>query len=192
MMKIGKQVEHYEKHIVDISFFCSWAGASLPKNKTLGWGDWTSETYSDMDWEASNATKNAEGTIQEVYKTDYRLIIRIAKNGDNYSVRAKTIKANDSSWNDYHPRLTVTDIGSNRIWLQASEQKRPLYSDGEIDEYCDITWYYTLTLEDGALHYVHYRTHSVNYDKRMRYKDEDSWDASNWTGCDLMLYNDNW
>lgn len=181
-----------KKALLICLLFGTITSSLLAQNDDPWVGDWTSETYSDMDWEASNATKDAEGTIQEVFKTDYRLIIRIGKTAGNYTVRAKTTKVNDSNYNDYHPRLTVTRIEDAKMWLQASEQKRPWISDGEIEEYCDITWYYTLTLEDGALHYVHYRTHSVNYDKRMRYKDEDSWDTSNWTGCDLILYNDNW
>lgn len=181
------------KTILLIAILLGMMEPTLSAQDTDPWvGEWTSETYNDVDWDATNATKDTKGNIQEVKYTDYRLVFRIAKNGDNHSVRAKTIKVNDSNYNKYHPKFTITRIEGNRMWLQASEQKRPFYSDGEIDEYCDLTWYYTLTLEDGAIHFIMYRQQSINYDRYMRYKDEDNWDTSTWTGMNLMLYNDNW
>lgn len=46
-------------------------------------GDWTSESYSDIDWDASNATKDATGTIQEVIHANFRLVIRIQRTETN-------------------------------------------------------------------------------------------------------------
>lgn len=155
-------------------------------------GEWTSEAYSDIDWEASNATKDAGGTIQKVHYADFRFIIRITKSGDQYTVRGKTIKVGDPNYADYHSQYAVTQVDNNTIWLQASTSKKPFRNNGEIDEYCDITWYYKLTLENGGLHYVFYHTHSVNYDRNMRYRDTDDWDCSTYENHDLMLYNDNW
>ena len=181
------------KKSIIIALLFLLVGTTAPAQEQDPWvGDWTSESYSDVDWEATNATKDANGSIQEVIYTEYRLIIRIGKNGVNYTVRAKTIKVGDSNYNEYFPRLTVTTTESNRMWLHASEQKKPFYSNGEIDEYCDVTHYFSLTLEGEALHYTHYRTHLVNYDRRMRYKDEEDIETYLWTGNDLMLYNDDW
>lgn len=95
---------------------------TLSAQDTDPWvGEWTSETYNDVDWEATNATKDANGSIQEVLKADYRLVIRVGKNGENYTVRAKTIKVGDSNYNKYYPTFTITRIEDARIWLQASE-----------------------------------------------------------------------
>lgn len=153
-------------------------------------GDWTSESYSDIDWEASNATIDANGTIQEVIDANYRLIIRITKNAEHYIVRAKKIKIGDPNYVSYYPRFTITNIEGDVMWLVASESKRPFISNGEVDEYSDLTWYYRLTFKDGALHFIHYKTHSINYDRKMRYKDED--DIATRNGHSFVLYNDNW
>lgn len=168
------------RKIVFLTFLCFLNIPSIFAQNQDPWvGDWTSETYTYID--------------ENVIESEYRLIIRITKNGDSYSVRGKTIKVGDSEYIRYFPRLTVTRIESNTMWLQASESQRPFVSNGEIDTYSDVTWYYTLTLENGALHYVHYRTHSVRYDRYMRYKNEEEWDPSTWKdGHNLMLYNDNW
>ena len=63
-------------------------------------GTWTSESYTDMDRE--NSPKDSEGICTEIIKTDYKLVIRITKNGDQYNVRAKTIKVKAPTYSSYH------------------------------------------------------------------------------------------
>ena len=75
-----------------LSLLCSIATIAQEQDPWVG--TWTSESYSDMDWE--NSPKDSEGTYQEIIRTDYKLVIRITKNGNQYNVRAKTIKVKDS------------------------------------------------------------------------------------------------
>lgn len=153
-------------------------------------GTWTSESYSDMDWE--NSPKDSEGTYQEIIRTDYKLVIRITKNGNQYNVRAKTIKVKDSSYSSYHSPYTVKRVEGNTMWLESYKKKDPFKVNGQIDSYSDVTHYTMLTIENGILHYSYYKFHSIKYDKYMRYKGEDSTDCSTWVGCDLNLFNDDW
>ena len=67
----------------------------IAQNQDPWVGTWTSESYTDMDWE--NSPKDSEGTFTEIVNTDYKLVIRITKNGDKYNIRAKTIKVKDPS-----------------------------------------------------------------------------------------------
>ena len=152
-------------------------------------GDWTSESFSDIDWEASKAKKDADAPL--IY-TNYRLIIRITKNGDTYSIRGKRIKVKDRDYSYYLPHLTITEIEGNKMWINAFQSKEPFRVNGEIEEYEDITWYFRLTLENGGLHYAFYRIKCVSYDRNMRYIDTKDWDCSTDNNHDLMLYNDNW
>jgi hypothetical protein len=173
----------YMKRFILSLFFCFASVVFVSAQEHDSWvGEWTSEAYSDIDWEASRAT-------EEVVKAYYRIIIRITKNGDQYSVRGKTIKLSDPNYTNYHTRYTITKIDNNTMWLQQYLSKQPFYVNGEIDEYSDITKYSKLTIENGGLHYVFYSIHSVNYDRNMRYRSTDDFDYSN---EDHMLYNDNW
>lgn len=166
--------------------------ATIAQTKDPWIGDWTSESYSDIDWDASNATKDANGTIQEVIYADYRLVIRISKNADQYYVRAKTLKTNDPSYVDYGLSLTVTSVDDNTMYLESFASKIPFRVNGEIDEYSDITYYYKLILEDEVIHYHYYRCHSVDYDKKLRYKGQEDIPTSYYKDSKLDLFNDNW
>lgn len=194
MIRIGKNNKSKKRLTLLFAFLLGIIAKPLMAQDQDPWvGEWTSEAYSDIDWEASNATKDANGTIQEVIKANYKLIIRITKNNEHYTVRGKTVKIDDPNYINYHPRFTITKIEDNVMWLEASESKRPYISNGEVDEYSDLTWYYRLTLEYGALHYVHYKTHSINYDRNMIYKNEDIYDnIATLEGNNFLLYNDNW
>lgn len=152
-------------------------------------GTWTSESYSDTDYE--NSPRDSEGSFTEIIYTDYKLVIRITKNGDQYNVRAKTIKVKDQNYSEYHRPMTVTRMEGNSMWLESYEKKRPFYVNGRIDEYSDLTQYYLLTLNNGTLHYSHYRTHSIDYDKSMRYKGEENYEIVT-RKDDLDLFNDDW
>lgn len=71
-------------------------------------GTWTSESYKALDRESGG----------EVY-IYFRYVIRISKNGDNYFVRAKTIKAVDPKsaiYNDaYSIKNTQAKLDGNRM-----------------------------------------------------------------------------
>jgi hypothetical protein len=180
------------RRIILLLFIVFVSSASISAQEDPWVGEWTSEVFSDVDWEASNATKDSKGTIQTVINTEYRTIIRITKNGDQYTVRGKTIKVNDPNYTKYHSQYSITKVEDNNMWLQSFTSKEPFRSNGKIDEYCDITRYYKLTLENGGLHYVFYHLRSVNYDSNMRYRDTDNYDYSTWKNHDIMMYNDNW
>lgn len=155
-------------------------------------GTWTSESYTDMDWE--NSPKDSEGTFTEIINTDYKLVIRITKSGDQYNVRAKTIKVKDPNYSSFHKPFTIKRISGNTMWLESYLKKDPFRVNGVIDEYSDITYYYKLTLKDGTLHYSFYKYHSVDYDRNMRYKGEEDYNASVYSprGSELDLFNDDW
>lgn len=153
-------------------------------------GTWTSESYSDMDWE--NSPKDSEGTYQSIINTDYKLIIRITKNANQYNVRAKTIKVNDSNYSSYHNAYTVTNVDQNTMWLEQFIEKKPFYSNGVIDEYSDMTKYTKLSLNNGVLHYSYYKLHVVDYDKNKRYKGEKTYYEFFGAGAELNLFNDDW
>ena len=59
-------------------------------------GTWTSESYTDMDWE--NSPKNSEGTYLQIINTQYKLVIRITKTNDKYNVRIKKNKSRQSKF----------------------------------------------------------------------------------------------
>jgi len=42
-------------------------------------GTWTSESYTDMDWE--NSPKDSDGSYKEIVKTDYNLSSELQKMG---------------------------------------------------------------------------------------------------------------
>lgn len=153
-------------------------------------GTWTSESYSDMDWE--NSPKDSEGTYQEIINTSYKLVIRITKSDGQYNVRAKTIKVSDPNYSSYRRPFTVKRMTGNTMWLESHVKKEPFRVNGVIDEYSDITYYFKLTLKDGILHYNHYKFHSVDYDRNMNYKGEETTNVSDWRGNELDLFNDDW
>ncbi len=157
-------------------------------------GTWTSVSYRDMDFE--NSPKDSEGTYQEIIQTDYKLVIRITKKNNEYNVRAKTIKVNDPNYSSYHRPLTIKRMAGNTIWLESYVKKMPFtvnYGNGPfVESYSDVTYFYKLTLNDGTMHYSHYKMHSVEYDRNMNYKEEETTNVSDMRGHDLDLFNDDW
>lgn len=150
-------------------------------------GTWTSEAYRSMDWENKS---------DDLVYADYKLVIRITKNGNQYLVRGKTIKVKDPSYSSYHRPYTVTWIEGNTMWLQSFIEKDPFtvdYGDGPfVESYSDNTYYYKLTLNNGTLHYSYYKVHSVEYDRNMNYVDERSLTTKDVHGSELDLFNDDW
>ena len=155
-------------------------------------GTWTSESYSDVDFE--NSPKDSRGTFTEIVYTKYKKVFRITKTGDHYYVRGKTIKVNDSNYSSYHRPYTITSIEGNTMRLISSVTKSPFRVNGQIDSYSDITYYYKLTLTNGVLHYTFISYHSIDYDKNMRYTGEEDYDASIYShrDYDLNFFNDDW
>lgn len=153
-------------------------------------GTWTSESYRDTDWD--NSPKDSEGTYTDIIEADYKVVVRITKVGDQYTVRAKIIKVNDPNYSNYHYPLEVKRIEGNTMWLESFVSKKPFTVNGKIDEYSDITYYYKLTLNNGVLHYLYYKCHSVDYDRRMNYRGQNEWDVSTRTGNNLQMFNDDW
>lgn len=156
-------------------------------------GTWTSESYRDMDWE--NSPKDSEGTFTEIINTDYKLVIRITKSGEQYNVRAKTIKVKDPSYSSYHRPFTIKGMSGNTMWLESYVKKLPFtvdYGSGPfVESYSDNTYYFKLTLNNGTLHYSFYKIHSVKYDRYMQYKSEEDY-APSGNDIELNLFNDDW
>ena len=153
-------------------------------------GTWTSESYSDIDWKASNET-GEDGPL--VYAS-YKLVVRITHNDNQYNIRAKTIRPDDPNYSYYHRPFTIKRIEGNTMWLESYVKKDPFRVNGVIDVYSDITYYYKLSLNNGTLHYSFYKYHSVDYDRNMRYKGEEEYNASVYCprGSELDLFNDDW
>ena len=167
----------------------------IAQNQDPWVGTWTSESYTDMDWE--NSPKDSEGTFTEIVNTDYKLVIRITKNGDKYNIRAKTIKVKDPNYSSYHRPFTIKRIAGKTMWLESYVKKDPFtvdYGNGPfIKSYSDITYYYKLTLNNGTLHYSFYKFHSIDYDRNMNYIGEEDNNASLFgRGTELDLFNDDW
>ncbi len=152
-------------------------------------GDWTSESY--MDFDAENSPKDQDGSYADIVKTPYKKIFRITKDQDGYHVRGKTIKVKDPSWVSYHEAYTVTKMEGNTIWMQSFVSKWPFRVNGSIDSYSDNTYYYTLELKNGVIHYSYLYMHSIEYDRNMRYRGEETINIDR-DGDELDLFNDNW
>lgn len=119
----------------------------------------------------------------------YKLVVRITKSGDQYNIRAKTIRPDDPNFSRYSLPFTIKRMVGNTMWLESYEKKVRVIDDW----YQDITNYYKLTLKDGILHYSYYKFHTVDYDRNMRYKGEKDYDASVYSrGSELDLFNDDW
>lgn len=156
-------------------------------------GTWTSESYSDIDWEASKKT----GSDGPMVYTNYKLVVRITKSGDQYKIRAKNIRPDDPNYSSYHRPFTIKRIAGNTMWLESYVKKDPFtvdYGNGPfIKSYSDITYYYKLTLNNGTLHYSFYKYHSIDYDRNMNYIGEEDYNASLFgRGTELDLFNDDW
>lgn len=149
-------------------------------------GTWTSESYRGWDWD--------DDSDDPVY-TDYKLIIRITKNGEEYSVRAKTIMVKNPNRTVYHKPLTLQRMTANTMWLESYEKKSPFtvdYGNGPyIKSYSDNTYFYKITLGDGTLHYSYYKVHSIEYDRNMNYMGENTM-VPDIRGNSLDLFNDDW
>jgi hypothetical protein len=169
-----------------LSLLCSIAAMAQEQDPWVG--TWTSESYSDKDWE--NSPKD------EAIYTDYKLVIKITKNGDQYVVRAKTIKVKDSNYSSYHRPFTVTRMERNTMWLESYVKKDPFtvdYGNGPfVESYHDFTYFFKLTLNNGILHYSYYKNHRVEYDMKLNYKEEETANVSNMLGNNLDLFNDGW
>ena len=152
-------------------------------------GDWTSESYTDVDLDAS--PKDSDGTYIDLVYTQFKKVFRITKDGDKYTIRGKTIKIKDPDWTAYHDTYTVTSVTGNMMKFQSFVSKLPFRVNDRIDSYSDNTYYYSLTRKNGYLHYSYYKCHSVEYDKNMRYKYEEDLNYST-PREELNLFNDNW
>ena len=154
-------------------------------------GEWTSEAYTDMDVERS--PKDSDGSFKSIVYTNFKKILKITKHGETYIVRNKKIKADDPSYVNYGLPMIVYSLEGNTMELRSYIEKDSFIVNGEVDEYSDITYYYRLTNVDGVLYYHYYKYYSVNYDKHMRYKDEnDCYIPSTSPSSKLRFFNDNW
>lgn len=148
-------------------------------------GEWTSEAYTDIDWERTPE--------DDIKYTSFKKILKITKHGDTYMVRSKTIKVDDPSYVSYGLPMTIYSLEDNTMELRSYLEKEPFYVNGEVDEYKDITYYYRLTNVDGVLYFHFYKYYSVNYNRYMRYTDEkDHYVPSTNSSSNLRLFNDNW
>lgn len=153
-------------------------------------GEWTSEAYSDVDWESTS--KSSDGSFDISY-TQYKKVIKITLHGSSYMVRMKIIKVDDPSYTKYSQPLKVASFDGETMELTSYVEKEPFTVNGEVDSYSDITYYTRLTLSDGVLYYHFYKWHSVNYNRQMRYTDEeDFYTTKTSSGTRLRFFNDIW
>lgn len=159
-------------------------------------GTWTSVSYTGCDYQRTYAPENNDydGAIINYYKTQWKLIIRITKNGDSYSIRTKRVNQNNPSDVRYDLDCHVTKVSGNTIYYESYIKKDPEKINGNISGYRDVTYYYKLTLSKGTLKYDHYNYSSIYYDSNMRIIEEEK-DRSmfcNGDDCHLSLFNDDW
>lgn len=152
------------RKIIILSLCLLWGMLVATAQSQDPWvGTWTSENYKALDSES----------IGEVY-TNFRYVIRILKNGDNYFVRAKTIKVADSKsaiYNDaYGIKDTQAKLDRNRMLVVSHRDKIPFYVNGQIESYSNTTSYFELTINNGVLHCSFYKYVVDNYNKDLRYE----------------------
>ena len=139
--------------------------AAIAQSQDPWVGTWTSESYNALDNESGG----------HVY-TKFQYVIRISKNGDNYFVRAKTIKVADPQSAIYNDAYGIKnsqaklDGDGNRMLLESRREKIPFYVNGRIDSYSNTTSYFELTIQNGVLHCSFYKYEVESYDKNMRYE----------------------
>lgn len=151
-------------------------------------GTWTSESYKAVDDDSDDHSYS-----------DYRYIIKITKNGENYLVRAKTIKVSDPNHAIYHDAYgftqTVKLSDGNSMMIESHREKLPFYVNGQIDSYSNTISYFNLTLNNGVLHYSFYKYVMESYDKDMRFEYKTTFglhDESHGPCVERDLFNDNW
>lgn len=176
-----------KKLLVSImSLFCMTTAMAQDQDPWVG--TWTSESYKAID-------DDYEGLSY----TDYRYIIKITKNGDNYLVRAKTVKVSDPNHAIYHDAYgftqTVKLSEGNCMLLESRREKLPFYVNGQIDSYSNTISYFKLTLSNGVLHYSFYKYVVESYNKNMKYEYKDIFglDEKYHGPCvERNMYNDEW
>ena len=173
--------------LLSLSLFL-WVLAATAQSQDPWVGTWTSESYKALDRELGG----------EVY-TYFRYVIRISKNGDNYFVRAKTIKAADPKsaiYNDaYGIKKTQAKLDGNRMIVVSHRDKIPFYANGQIESYSNTTSYFELTINNGVLHCSFYKYVVENYNKDMRYESTDTFGLhEQYSGpcVERDLFNDDW
>lgn len=134
------------KKVIILSFYLLCGLSAATAQSQDPWvGTWTSESYKALDSES-------EG---QVY-TNFRYVIRILKNEDNYFVRAKTVKVTDPKsaiYNDaYGIENSQAKLDGNKMLVESRREKIPFYVNGRIDSYSNTTSYFELTINNGALH----------------------------------------
>lgn len=150
-------------------------------------GTWTSESYKALDSES-------EGLVY----TNFRYVIRISKHGDNYFVRAKTIKVADPTsaiYNDAYALKAQAKLEGNKMLLESHRDKIPFYVNGQIDSYSNTTSYFELTLNNGVLHCSFYKYVVESYDKNMSHEYTTSYDLHEQDSGPCVerdLFNDDW
>lgn len=174
-----------KKRILLLTFILGITFSSIAQEQDPWVGEWTSEAYTDVDWERSPE--------DDIKYTSFKKILKITKHGDTYMVRSKVIKVDDPSYVSYGLPMTIYSLEDNTMELRSYREKEPFMVNGEVDEYKDITNYYSLTNFDGVLYYHLYKYHVVIYNKYMRYEDEkDYYVPSTNSSSNLRLFNDNW
>ena len=142
------------------------------------WGGiWTSESFSEP---IINST------------ADYKIIIRIDRKGDEYNVRGKTVKVGDPNSQTYHRPYTIKKIQGNQMWLEAYETASPSYSKGELTKYYGYTFFYKLTLNNGTIHYSHYKSYQFVYDRNMNLIEKNVYPVNGTSLRELEMFNDDW
>ena len=151
-------------------------------------GTWTSESYKAVDNDS-----------EDLRYTDYRYIIKITKNGDNYLVRAKTVKVSDPKHAIYHDAYGFTQIvkqlEDNSMMIESHRDEIPFYVNGQIDSYSNTVSYFKLTLNNGVIHYSFYKYVVESYNKDMRFEYKTIYGLyDNHPGpcVERDMYNDEW
>lgn len=189
ILMIGKQLTKIVMKKILVFLFLLLCLIDVMAQEQDPWiGTWTSESYNAQDDEADG-----------LHYTDYRYIIKITKQGENYLVRAKTVKVADPNHAIYHDAYGFTQVvkqcKGNSMLIESRREKLPFYVDGQIDSYSNTTSYFKLTIDNGVLHYSFYKYIVESYNKNMRfeYKTIFGFDEKYPGPCvERDMYNDEW
>ena len=93
-----------------------WLTTAMAQEQDPWVGTWTSESYRDVDWDATDKSET-------VVWARYKLVVRITKSGDQYNIRAKTIRPDDPNFSRYYQPFTIKSMVGNTMWLESYEKK---------------------------------------------------------------------
>lgn len=146
-------------------------------------GTWTSGIFQEHDYDSKSYSDY----------TDYRYVIRITKNGDNYRVRSKLVKVSDPNKAFYNLYCTFNQIvkQTNEKYMLFETYDETIVSKSLLK----TRSYYKLSLNNEVLQISFYKEVTDHFDENGRYKCTTTYGLNErYRGYCFVrdLYNDDW